>query len=688
MIQLRTFAGERPIVEPLNLQDEQATLCRDCYLHSTALDPLRHTLFVEAGYAKAKTLFMACGKMIYMSRWTNFARSPIIQDKHERIYWTQCNGTGLRVESASNMTNDAAGTNLSNLKPPTAKPTVVVDRGGAGTDTEAIQFVLTFIDTSTTPNVEIAPSPLSNSLQYIDGTDGVKLTLIVPTDTLANGEFRYKKKRIYAFLDGNYYLLAELDRTEATYIVNPLKVSTTTAVTLPTPPLPTVNVAPVAALIQGGDNTKSTAFVYTYVTVRDEETAPSPASEVITYNDGVDCATISWPAPTNPDVVKVRLYMAVEGDYYLLVELPASTTSYTVCPLDDDFINGNQLDPDSIVGVPLTTDNYDPAPKNLCGLIGLPNGVLAGFTNDSGCEMTGTVHFSEPYQPHAWPVEYRIKIRYKIVALAEVPEGVLVLTEGRPSIITGSTPEVMQEHTLETYQSCRDKRSVVHMGTAVFWSSPDGVAVYGGRQVKVVSENVWSREQWQRLEPDEMIFGLYEDQLVIYPQAPVAPDDALTQAEQWRLKRGEGVLYNLQRGDVTRMTEGNVHALLYEVEHDALWIVRGDNLERFNEGEKMEAEWIGKTLVVPAARTYNSARLIPEADTLFSLHHSTNDATVGRHDRADEIDTAFWSRSITDQRPFRVGSAGRMRGIRLGFKLIGKERLRAAFLAQDMREIP
>ena len=175
---------------------------------------------------------------------------------------------------------------------------------------------------------------------------------------------------------------------------------------------------------------------------------------------------------------------------------------------------------------------------------------------------------------------------------------------------------------------------------------------------------------------------------MIYPQAPVAPDDALTQAEQWRLKRGEGVLYNLQRGDVTRMTQGNVHALLYEVEHDALWVVRGDNLERFNEGEKMQGEWIGKTLVVPAARTYNSARLIPEAETLFSLYHSTNDATIGRYDRADEIDTAFWSRSITDQRPFRVGSAGRMRGIRLGFKLIGKERLRAAFLAQDMREIP
>ncbi len=569
MISFRVFSGERPVVEPLNLEDHQASYCRDCYLHTSGLDPLRGNKLIEAGYVTAKTLFRAGGHFIQMDTWTDFARSPIVQDKFERIYFTQCSDPGLKVVECGDLADNMAGVNLSDLAAPTSAPVATVIEHG--------------------------------------GTD----------DTL-----------------------------------------------------------------------KATSFVVTYVTVRDEETAPSPASSVVSWNDGVDGMTISLPSTSDSDIAFMRVYMAIEGEYFLVDEVPAAQTSLVVDPLDDD-LTGDADDPDDLTGVPLTTKECDAPPKELCGLVGLPNGVLAGFSNDGDCQVTGTVHFSKPYEPHCWPVTYRFKIRYKIVALATVPEGVLVLTEGQPSIITGSTPDVMDEHTLETYHSCRDPRSVIHLGEAVFWSSPDGVAVYGGRTIKVISENVWSREQWQALNPDAMLFAAYEDQLVIYPQAvrPVGSGlpDWVAGTEP---KQGEGFLFNFKRGDITRLSQGDVHAALYDVEEDCLWLVRGDHLERFNEGEPLVAEWVSKPFVVAGARTFNSARLIPQAETELLLFRADNEAEAMRVNRADEVGTPFWVKSISHQRPFRLKSAGRRWGVRFGFRLLGLERLRAAFFSSDMREIP
>ncbi|WP_020396479.1 hypothetical protein [Thiolinea disciformis] len=569
MIQFRNFSGERPLIEPLNLQDDQASYCRDCYLHTTGLDPLRAGLFVKTGFAAAKTLFRAGAQFIYMSRWTHFARSPIVQDKFERIYFTQCDQPGLQVIQCKDLANDVVGVNLSLLKAPT--------------------------------------------------------------------------------------------------------------------------IAPVATLIEHGgdeDNDKYTTFVVTYVTVRDEETAPSPASNQLQYSDGIDGVSLSLPATTDADIQFMRVYMAIEGEYFLVKEVAASTSSIAIDPLDDDLVP-DANNPDDLTGTPLLTANCSPPPKELCGLTALPNGVLAGFTHDGECQVTSTIHFSTPYVPHCWPTEYRFKIRYKVVALAAIPEGVLVLTEGKPSIITGSTPDVMDEHTLETYHSCADARSVTYLGDAVVWSSPDGVAVYGGRTIKILSGLIWSREQWQLLNPKAMLFGVYEDNLVIYPQAPSAASAGLPDwVANTEPKAGEGFLYHLGRQDITRLSQGDAHAVLSDVEEDCLWVVRGDALERFNEGNPLVAEWISKPFVVQGARTFNSARLIPQAETELLLFRSSNLARAGRVDMADEERIPFWSRAINHELPFRLASAGRRWQTRFGFRLLGKERLRAAFFSSDMRELP
>lgn len=716
MITHRTFQGERPIVQPLNLDNDQASFALDCYLHSSGLDPLRDNLVIRPGCSGAQSLYRVCGEILCWDNFTTFARSPVIDDQYNRVYWTQCAAPGLMVQQADDMTDNSAGYNLSLLAPPAAAPTVSLDRPGA----VDIQFVLTLVDTcnevpgtagdpNATPPipatpatgaVEIAPSPLSNVISYVDGVDGVEVSAYVPLDTCPDGSYRYGRKRIYAVIGGQTYFLEEFPRNQASWVGDPLVVDTGTPVTLSTTGTSTL-LTPRAGLLLGG-NASDTAFVYTYVTQFGEETAPSPASAVIRYNDGVDCVDVSFPPPPvvvgAPAIETVYLYMAVAGEFYrVAVEdltalgspLPNPIT-VTICPLDDDFITNP--DPATGIGLPLLSANYDPAPEELCGLVGLPNGVMAGFTNQGDadkCRESGTVYFSEPYQPHAWP--YSRKVGYKVTALVKIPEGLLVLglADDHMTIFTGSTGQVMRERVLETYQSCIDPRSVIRVRGGAAWSCPDGVAVYGAGQVQVLSAGVISREQWQRLNPHDMVFGRYEERLLIYPQSPEPVDDTVNQRSQWDFTPGMGILYNIARQDFTRLSQGNVSATYIDGRNDTTWLAFGGTLAHFNAGEKMVAHWVSKPHIVPGARVFNSARMEFEAETELQLFRSTNQAVAGRTEEADEMDenTPFWSKAWPDEKPHRIESAGRRWNVRFGLKTTGRERVRALFVASDMREL-
>ena len=281
----------------------------DAYLHSSGLDPLRANLPVRSGFSGAQSLFRVCGEILQWDRFTTFARSPVIDDRYNRIYWTTCTSPGLMVQQAQAMTDNSAGYDLGLLQPPAEAPSVTVDRGGPGVSTTPVRFVITLVDTcSYDPGdpdavppvppsgaVETGPSATSNGLAYLDGVDGVSLRTYVPPATCADGSFRYARKRIYALIGGQYYFLDEIPRNQSLWSVEPLVVDTASPVVLPSGP-PNAQVAPRATLTIGG-NQRDTAFVYTWVSQFGEETQPSPASPVLTYDDGTDCVTVSFPPP-------------------------------------------------------------------------------------------------------------------------------------------------------------------------------------------------------------------------------------------------------------------------------------------------------------------------------------------------------------------------------------------------------
>ena len=526
---VRNFTGAKPIIQPYNLADGQASHCVDCYFQSTGLDPLRSSVTVREGVDDAKTLYRLDDTLIAMQEIVHIVQSPVINDKYDRVYYTIDGKQGVFASTETDFKKDV-----------------------------------------------------------IYGRD---LSALMPPDVAVVVETLDKDKNI-------------VDQSSTAF-------------------------------------DKYTSIRITYVTDWGEITAPNEASEVVGYIDDNQHGLRLKNIPVSPYswVTKRQVYMAVDGDYYLIAEINNNTvTQYDLYPLDDDKITDI-----------LPSDNYDPAPNNARYLVGLPNGVMAAAIDEGN---SSTVCLSEPYQPHAWSTSYRKKSYYRAVALLPVPEGLLVLTEGDHILLAGSTPDVMSDHRIESNEPCLSKRSAITVGGVAFWACPDGIAVFGGQQVTVISRDTWTREQWQAMQPKTMLFSVYENHLLIYSDAGA-----------W--------MYSLERNDISDLSEQGVQASYYDVKADRLYHVRNNNVVAFNEGDHLQATWHSKPYIISGAAAFNSSRVVAD-DYGVELRLWVNSIL-------------HFVKSVMNDKPFRLKSSGRKRN--MTFSLITNKRVDSIQLARDMREI-
>jgi hypothetical protein len=149
---------------------------------------------------------------------------------------------------------------------------------------------------------------------------------------------------------------------------------------------------------------------------------------------------------------------------------------------------GEVLPSDTWIGPPDDDTSLYPDGQ-LKGLIPLAQGVMAGFTGKRFC-------LSEPFLPHAWPIQYRITTEEDIVAIASTANGVAALTNGQPYFITGTDPSAMTAIRIDLAQACVNEHSVVDMGSYVLYAGPDGLCAIESSQGSVVTEGQISVKQW------------------------------------------------------------------------------------------------------------------------------------------------------------------------------------------------
>lgn len=244
-----------------------------------------------------------------------------------------------------------------------------------------------------------------------------------------------------------------------------------------------------------GDPTEATDLpetrVYTYTLVSKEagfevESAPAPASFTIDVRIGQSVTVANFASiPSGYNITHRRIYRAVSGVFLFVAEIAASATSFSDAILAEDL------------GEELPSLTWLPPPATLKGLVNLPGGVIAGFTGRD-------IYFCDPYRPYAWPVQYQQSVDFPVVGLGRTDTTLVVLTTGTPYFIQGSAPDAMTVVKSDLEQSCASKRSIVSTNGVVLYASPDGLVMLTPGGSRILTEQLFTRAQWQAIKPDSI----------------------------------------------------------------------------------------------------------------------------------------------------------------------------------------
>lgn len=382
--------------------------------------------------------------------------------------------------------------------------------------------------------------------------------------------------------------------------------------------VPAPTSAPAVATAAGTSTTADTrAYVYTHVSTfgaLKEESAPSPASNLITLSTSQSVNLSSLPAapPAGKyNITHIRIYRTIAGDstgsnYAFVTELAIGTTTY------NDDLKAIQL------GAALGTIGWTPPPSNLKGLVSMAGGILAGFVGN-------TVYFSEPYQPHAWPVKYALNVPYQIVALGAIGSAVVVMTERNPFVISGILPGSMTVEVLNLPQPCVSKRSVVVSMDGCMYASPEGIVQVSPGGAAVLSKTLFRRIEWQSYAPSTMVSALFDGCYFGFFASPtqgnramvISPDDIPTLS--FFLARALHAHVDIQESRFYFLSSQD--GFIYEADADA--------------NNPFNYEWKSKLFVLPEALSFSAIRL--DADYLFAQSVDTYNVQVAAIQAANAV---------------------------------------------------
>ena len=410
----------------------------------------------------------------------------------------------------------------------------------------------------------------------------------------------------------------------------------------------------------GAAPSEDRSYIYTYVTefgTVAEESAPSPATLITGVNTSGDSVTISGfsaPPAGNYNFKYKRIYRSVIGattaSYLLVAEIPIATSSYT------DTKTIAQL------GTALQSLYYTPPPSTLQGIVTMPNGLLAGFTGNQ-------VWFCEPYLPHAWPASYMLTTDYPIVGLGVFGNSLFVGTTRNPYMITGTTPSSMMQEKLPMVQPCVSKKSIVSDQYGVLYASPNGLASVAPGTQEVISNALYTRDEWQALNPSTMIGAVYNNMYFGFYQTTGGARSSIV------ILRGDNPpLATFDSNAKARFVESNTGNVYY--------LSAADNkiysLDSSISGNTV-FQWKSKKFLQPKPMTYASLQL--HADYDYMTAHSGSYVTVNLYAEG----TLVFTSNITGNLPVRLPSM--TRSYIWEIELIGNVPVRRVAIATSVAEL-
>lgn len=402
----------------------------------------------------------------------------------------------------------------------------------------------------------------------------------------------------------------------------------------------------------------SVSYVYTRVVKwadgSEEESAPSDPTAVTDVYDGQGAELTGFVAGSYNDVTHFRIYRLASGtsgaEYQYLDEIIASETSYT-----DDVYDGVDYETHALQNVGadiLETEDWLPPPDALEGLTQFSNGILVGFVGNK-------LYVCEPWVGYAWPTAYSLTFDYDIVALGVFNESIMVLTEAFPYVVTGLDPESMSQTILPYEQACVSKAGVAVTNIGVVYPTPDGLFLLNGSSGKMLTKDVFTKDQWAALGPENLISFFYDDQYYGFFRGT-----------------GTGFLFNFKENpyivDIS-IGGGSITGGFLDPEDDTLYLVNGASLKSWGTSASYLTYTWKSAIVRPGeAANYACAAVVADGSVDFQLY-------------ADGTEKLSPAKTVTSEEMFRLPSGYRAR--EWEFSLTGTEDVDSVAIGQHSGEL-
>ena len=341
-------------------------------------------------------------------------------------------------------------------------------------------------------------------------------------------------------------------------------------------------------------------YLYTYVNSWGQESTISPLSESVNVRDGESCTLTFGYIPTGnynlgPGSYK-RIYRSNSGTTATAFQYVGNTNDGDQTGINTGgMVATTFIDnlPDAGLGEVIPTVDWlrppddvsaDFASGQMLGATTLPSGSIVGFSGK-------TLVYSEVYIPYAFPLNYRYTIKDDIVGISPNSQGLVIATTGKPYLAVGHDPASVSIIELDEFQACVSKRSVVDMGESTIYASPDGLVLVSGSNVQIVTKAIFTREQWQAINPDEIHAYRYEGKYVGFTDTQGFVFDPESTEQAWVF------------------TDVQAACGHYSPRDDTLYVAEGRQLKTWAAGPELTYEWKSKTFESPSPMNLSAIKV-------------------------------------------------------------------------------
>lgn len=395
----------------------------------------------------------------------------------------------------------------------------------------------------------------------------------------------------------------------------------------------------------GGTGTAvSRAFQYTFVTAWGEESAPCPASAVVT---GKTDGTWTIGATTAMDVAPLNSYnvtgVAWSGGYltftctstfglrakeyvsntlfapaslngeHQVYDVPSPTTFRVAMAADPTVTDGAgtaaRVAPHNTasmtkriywtdngsywlvkenIAVATTSDTVAGSTANgaamICANYHMPPADMVGLIALPNGMMAGfsgnELCLAEPWFPHAWPEDYRQTVDYTIVGIGATGTTIVIGTTGTPYVVAGSSPDGMSMEKIDNQWPCLAKRGMVSGDGGVMYPTTAGMAFIGAGGSNLITKSLYTQKEWMLLVPSSFIAALHDSKYI------ACYTDA-DHTDLLMLDAGNGILSE---------ASGTITAIWNDPETGKLYVAEGIQILEFegDSGVRQPYDWMSK----------------------------------------------------------------------------------------------